>query len=208
MERSASRPRILSAFGNPALGSEKLNLPGAEREVKRIGRYFDQPSLFLGAEATKEKFLEVAPGSNALHLATHATVDEISPLYSEILLAGPGEGPDVLEAHEIYRLDLSKTDIVTLSACDTGRGAIGRGDEIMGFTRTFLGAGASALLVSLWRVNDASTAQLMDSVYRHRTKEDLSLREALQKAQIELIESPDWAHPAFWAPFILIGDWR
>ena len=123
--------------------------------------------MFIGSEATKVAFLDVAPRSNALHLATHAMVDEIDPLYSEILLAGQDNEPDILEAHEVFRLDLSNTDIITLSACDTGRGAIGKGDEIMGFTRTFLGAGASSLLVSLWRVSDASTEQLMEAFYRY-----------------------------------------
>jgi len=116
-----------------------------------------------------------------------------------------------LEAHEIYRLDLRRVGLVTLSACDTGRGLVSRGDEIWGFTRSFLGAGAPALVVSLWPVEDQATEQLMGRFYTSLRGGGASrgvTREALRAAQLELLREARTAHPFFWAPFVLVGDWR
>ena len=147
-----------------------------------------------------------APQSNLVHIAAHAQVDTIDPLYSGILLASTEQVPGRVEAHEIYRLDLSHTTLATLSACDTGLGRVSRGDEIWGFTRAFLSAGTQALLVSLWPVSDDATAQLMTRFY-----EELSNSpgpSALHTAQIEVLHDGRFSHPFFWAPFDLIGAWR
>jgi CHAT domain-containing protein len=111
-----------------------------------------------------------------------------------------------MEAHEVYRLNLAHTSLATLSACETGLGRVSRGDEVWGFTRAFLSAGANALLVSLWPVNDEATARLMIRFY-----EELSKRPgpwALRAAQLDVLQDTQFRHPFYWAPFDLISDWR
>ena len=201
------RPREhLLALGNPDLGSRRLALPAAEREVQRLQALFPGAEAHLGKAATKARLLSRAPGSGLIHIAAHADVDEVDPLYSIIRLA-PGEGmPGDLEAHEVYRLALARAALVTLSACDTGLGRVSRGDEIWGFTRAFLSAGSPALVVSLWPVDDEATARTMEQFYDGLRRG--SARNALRAAQLTLLRDARTAHPFFWAPFALVGDVR
>jgi CHAT domain-containing protein len=85
-------------------------------------------------------------------------------------------------------------------------GKVSGGDEFFGFKRSFLVAGARTLLVTLWPVADESTARLMQSFYRHR--ETRPAAEALRLAQVEVSQRPAESAPIFWAPFVLVGDWR
>ena len=99
----------------------------------------------------------------------------------------------------------------TLSACQTGRTVVGGGDELLGLMRAFLGAGAASLVLSLWAVEDRSTARLMESFYG-RLARGQSKSEALRAAQLEFIQSDagaengSYTHPYYWAPFFLVGD--
>lgn len=205
--RSRAANGKLVAFGNPDVGDPKLALPGAEREVKRISGHFDEQEVFLRQRASKRQFQESATTARVLHVAAHAQVDELDPLMSKILLSNdPGES-GFLEAREVYRIDLKNVSLVTLSACESGLGRIARGDEILGFTRSFLSAGASTLLVSLWPVSDRSTEILMSSFYRELGKGERAI-DAMRTAQLEVLRRPRMSHPFFWAPFNLIGDWR
>ncbi|MDQ3059954.1 MAG: CHAT domain-containing protein [Pseudomonadota bacterium] len=196
----------LVAFGNPGTDA-KLALPGAEREVNQIGTLFSDKKIFLQNNASKRQFRENAGQASILHLATHAEVDVIDPLQSRILLAPEAEDTGFLNAREVYDVDLKKVSLVTLSACESGLGRIARGDEILGFTRSFFTAGASALFVSLWPVADDSTELLMSTLY----KELASGKEAvlaMQTAQVTVLRQEKFAHPFFWGPFNLVGDWR
>ena len=160
----------------------------------------------IGAAATKARLLARAADVEIIYLAAHADVDEIDPLFSTIHLARSERAPGDLEAHEVYRLALPRAGLVTLSACDTGGGRVSRGDEIWGFTRAFLSAGSSTLLVSLWPVEDEATARTMEVFYREvRTS---PTRTALRAAQLALLRERRTAHPFFWAPFVLVGDVR
>ena len=97
--------------------------------------------------------------------------------------------------------------MVTLSACESGLGRIARGDEILGFTRSFFTAGASALFVSLWPVADDSTELLMSTLYKELASGQEAVV-AMQTAQVAVLKREKFAHPFFWAPFNLVGDWR
>ena len=123
---------------------------------------FPERRVFVQREASKTRFKAAAGDARVLHVAAHAEVDLVDPLFSRILLAGDDAGPGNLEAREIYELDLKNVSLVTLSACESGLGRIATGDEILGFTRSFLAAGSSALIVSLWPVADESTELLDD----------------------------------------------
>ena len=200
------RREHLLALGNPDLGSPRLALPAAQREVQRLQALFPGAEAHVGKAATKARLLARAPNGELIHIAAHADVDEVDPLYSTIRLA-PGEGiPGDLEAHEVYRLALTRTGLVTLSACDTGIGRVSRGDEIWGFTRAFLSAGSPALVVSLWPVEDEATARTMEQLYGGLRSG--SVRSALRAAQLTLLRDSRTAHPFFWAPFVLVGNIR
>ncbi|HET7341243.1 MAG TPA: CHAT domain-containing protein, partial [Methylomirabilota bacterium] len=202
----ARERKHLLALGNPDLGSARLALPGAQREVETLGGLYSGSEVYVRQDATKERLLARAPESQLLHVGAHAEVDEVDPLYSVIRLARSEKVPGELEAHEIYRVNLNRSAIVALSACETGVGRFSRGDEPWGFTRPVLSAGAPAMLVSLWEVEDAATARTMARFYRELPVG--SARDALRAAQREVLGDPRTAHPFFWAPFVLVGDWR
>jgi len=200
------RTRVL-ALGNPDLGAARLALPGAQREAETIKTlYSDKAEIYLQKDATKERLLARAPETQLLHVGAHAEVDEVDPLYSVIRLARSEKISGELEAHEIYRVNLNHSAIVALSACETGLGRITRGDEPWGFTRPVLSAGAPAMLVSLWEVEDAATARTMARFYKDLP--GTSARDALRAAQREVLSDPRTSQPFFWAPFVLVGDWR
>ncbi len=129
----------------------------------------------------------------------------MNPLFSRIELAPDGERDGNLEMQEVLGLDLSKTGLVVLSACSTQMGKLSAGDELEGLTRAFLYAGTPAVLSSLWRVEDDSTAFLMTRFYTH-LRHGAGRAESLQLAQIETRKR--FPHPYQWAAFVLTGDGR
>jgi CHAT domain-containing protein len=134
-------------------------------------------------------------------------IDEEVPARSGVVLSLNGEGEEdgVLQMNEIFNLDL-KADMVVLSACQTGLGKVVRGEGMIGLTRAFMYAGAPSAVVSLWRVQDSSTAEFMRSFYSH-LRAGKSKVEALRQAKLEMIRSDIPAHrfPYYWAPFVLVG---
>jgi len=205
-QRTPRAAATLTAFGNPRI-EDKYDLPGSEAEVKQLAQLFPRNNVFMGAQATKTQFRQVASRSPIMHVAAHAEADEIDPLYSRILLANEGGRQNFLEAHEIIGLPMQGTALVTLSACESGLGRIAQGDEVLGFTRSFLSAGSSSLIVSLWPVSDDATAVLMGTLYAELAK-GRDLQQAMQAGQLAVLKDPKMSHPFFWAPFNLIGNWR
>ena len=204
----ASEMRSFSIRGVTELSSSK-------DEVERLGSFFPQGRTLLGAEASEGLFKSRAADYRLLHLATHGLVRDDLPMSSGVLLAAGDREDGLLQAYEVLGLEL-EAELVTLSACRTGRGSLKRGEGIVGLSRAFLHAGASSVLVSLWDVEDRSTAVLMESFYR-RMVAGADRAEALRGARSELFrqqgkgalvftERPiSWAHPRFWAGFVLIG---
>jgi CHAT domain-containing protein len=204
--KNGNRLSIL-ALGNPDLGSLRLSLPGAEREVVQIKALFPGAEVFIGKEASKDRLVTKAPQSDVVHVGAHADLDEIDPLYSTIRLAGTDGHTGDLEAHEVYAMSLSRVSLVTLSACSTGLGKVSRGDELWGFTRTFFAAGARSIMVSLWAVEDVSTSILMEKFYGRLREADS--QQALRGAQLDVLrDDPKFSHPFYWAPFNLVGAWQ
>jgi len=202
-------PRVeatLTAFGNPRI-EDKYDLPGAEAEVTALARIFPHNAVYLGGAATKTQFRDVAARSPLMHVAAHAEADQIDPLYSRILLANEGGRHSFLEAHEILDMSMRGNALVTLSACESGLGRIASGDEVLGFTRSFLSAGTSTLIASLWPVSDDATAILMSTLYAELAK-GRDIQQAMQAGQLAVLKEPRMSHPFFWAPFNLIGNWR
>jgi CHAT domain-containing protein len=135
-----------------------------------------------------------------------------SPLLrSGLALAGAnrladGEDDGILTALELAGLDLTGTQLLVLSACETGLGDVKRGEGVYGLRRAALLAGAEAQLVSLWKVADEATRRLMEAYYR-RLLAGEGRSEALRQVQLEMLRDPALAHPYYWASFIPIGAW-
>jgi len=178
-------------------------LPYATREACAVATLLGSQPL-LEKEATLTRLQEAAGDCRAIHLATHGEFRPDNPLFSGLALADGW-----LTTLDIFDLRL-KASLVTLSACQTGRNVIGGGDELLGLMRAFLYAGAASLVLSLWTVEDRSTARLMDSFY-HKLVEGWTKAAALRHAQLQFVQREDdgagaCAHPYFWAPFFLVGD--
>jgi CHAT domain-containing protein len=193
-------------------------LPFSERECEDIGNEFTKPLLLNGQNATKKRFLEEAPHYSIIHLSTHGLFDGYNPLYSGMVFAPDynNELSSILYAYELFNVSLN-CDLVTLSACETGLGQNIRnigGEGVYGLPRMLLASGAGAVVSSLWRVADESTAILMVEFYKNIRELGLNKSEALRQAKIFLKKqgkkignrSFSYGHPFFWAPFILIGN--
>jgi CHAT domain-containing protein len=112
----------------------------------------------------------------------------------------------VLFLGEIYNLRLD-ADLVTLSACETGLGKISRGEGIIGLTRALLYAGARNVMVSLWKVADASTGDLMVNFYTNilEARKNTRISAAMREAKLSMIKDQKYANPYYWSPFIMVG---
>jgi CHAT domain-containing protein len=195
-----------------ALGNPDGSLPHAEQEVKAIAGLHGSPP-WLGKEARESRLRQEAPGVGTLHLAVHAYFDPLDPALSRIELApdlGTSSGTESSDGHlhvyEVYDLDLRACRLAVLSACETAYRPPqeDRGDDLVGLARAFLYAGASAVVTTLWPVNDESTAALMESFYQLR-RQGAPTAKALQQAQIQALHRDSLAAPYYWAAFTLNG---
>lgn len=209
-------------------------LPGTAQEAAAIQSLLklDAHDVLTGDRATEER-LRMLHGPRILHLATHAfflknqetaakalgldsnsiiPLGENPLLRAGLALAGAnlrrsGASDDgILTAAEVAQLDLVGTQLVVLSACETGVGTIQAGDGVFGLRRALVLAGAQAQLVSLWKVSDQATQELMADYYQRLLKGE-GRSEALRDAQLKMMANPARRHPYFWAAFILSGDW-
>jgi CHAT domain-containing protein len=174
--------------------------------------YGSAAHVYLGAQATEEKAVEVAGSARILHFATHGLLNNSLPLNSALALsvpAAPKPGVDngLLQAWEIYERMHLDADLVTLSACESALGREARGEGLLGLARAFLFAGARSVVATLWRVTDDTTPVFMEHFYGALRKGS-SKDEALRQAQLSMIASKSTAHPYDWAAFELHGDWK
>jgi CHAT domain-containing protein len=175
-------------------------LPASRHEVLDISQmFYPDATVLLLQDATAHALRTQAKDYRYVHLATHGFVDAEHPMYSGVILQDA-----VLQTHELFNLDL-QADLVTLSACETGLGALRQGEGLVGLIRAFMYAGTPSVLASLWRVNDTSTAELMKAFYRY-LRAGVPKGEALQQAKLAIMQQ--YSHPYFWAPFVLVGAWR
>jgi CHAT domain-containing protein len=174
-------------------------IPAARQEVAAAARYFPQHWLYVDEQANLAGLRAAANQADILHLATHGLFRPDNAFFSVLKLADGW-----VDVRTIHRLALAGR-LVVLSACESGAGQVRGGDEVIGLVWGFLAAGAQSLLVSLWNVHDASSAQLMDDFYRALTEQKEAARPAaaLQVAQISAIRHGH--HPYYWAPFFVVG---
>lgn len=171
-------------------------LPDTQREAKIV---LDRFGGSLHAEEAATRTVFESPPVQILHVAAHGKYRLDQPDLSYIRLA---DGQ--LYADDLLQQDLSY-ELVTLSACETGRANVSGGDELIGLGRGFLYAGAGALVLSQWRVPDEMTVHLMDEMYRV-LQSGCSKAAALRAAQVNLRMDLRNMHPAFWGAFQLVGD--
>jgi CHAT domain-containing protein len=184
-------------------------LPGTQLEADALRADFPDATVYTGDQALEATAKKAAPNYRYLHFATHGLFNDAAPMLSSVVLAQPktSSGEDgFLTAREIFDLDLN-ADLVTLSACDTGRGQKKSGEGVIGLTWALFVAGAPTQVVSQWAVNDQSTAELMKRFYAQLKSGQLK-GAALRSAELEMMRNEAHAHPFYWAPFILMGDWR
>lgn len=182
-------------------------LPGAVREVRSLAsRYRDVTTVITGAGSSGgAPDLEDLPGYAVLHLATHARADDQSPWASTILVDPDASGEEAAwRADRIAHLSL-RADLVVLSACETASGRVLSGEGVLGLSSAFLAAGAPALLATLWPVDDAATAVMMEEFYRELAS-GLPAATALDRARSVVRQVPATHHPFYWSGFVLIGD--
>ncbi|HZS76868.1 MAG TPA: CHAT domain-containing tetratricopeptide repeat protein [Ktedonobacteraceae bacterium] len=177
----------------------------AKQEAEAVARQLGGICA-INEAATTTLLQEAGPRCPVVHIAAHGMFRLDAPNFSHIKLADRQ-----LSTIEVFNLDLSSCSLVTLSACETGRAVVGGVDEVIGLGRGFLYAGAASILPTLWKVDDASSAELMEMFYQVLLS-DFSKAAALAGAQRAFLARartsvrPYRVHPYFWAGFHLIGD--
>ncbi|MEY4354224.1 MAG: hypothetical protein RLZZ609_2465 [Cyanobacteriota bacterium] len=207
--RSPSAADVL-IVGNPVIPSQLddlrlLPLRGSQREAQQLQEAFfpNNVSLLVGRQATETAIKAEMPMARVIHLAAHGVVEQRDNLENgAIVLTKSAQDDGLLTYAEVSKLDL-RADLVVLSACDTGRGVL-TGDGVVGLSRAFLGAGARTVVVSLWRIPDQETSELMHRFYGNLRAANGGKAQALRDAMRGLKASR--LQPIYWAGFTLIGD--
>jgi len=180
------------------MGVADEQIPGVQEELRALDHIFAGVKRFSNEAATIAALRKNSTNVDVLHLACHAQFRSDNPLFSALKLSDGW-----FTARDAYALKLD-CGLVTLSACETGMNKVAPGDELMGLARGFLWAGSPSVLMSLWTIDDLSTAELMVIFYAElaRTKSPAA---ALRHAQLKLLKQQP--HPFFWSPFVVVGRW-
>ncbi|MBD3412967.1 MAG: CHAT domain-containing protein [Candidatus Aminicenantes bacterium] len=231
-KKKAPYTKDLLAFGNPVIkdkiktsttpsrilfqlyrnqGFKFSAIPFSGKEIKSISQWFDskRTDIFLKENASEEN-LKKTPLADykIIHFSCHGLLDENYPFRSSLVLSLiDGDKEDgFLQVQEIYDLYM-KPQLIVLSACQTGRGTIKRGEGVLGLPRVFFYSGAESILSSLWRVRDKQTSQFMNLFYKNLAS-GKSKSHSLQLAKIAFINSPKYSNPFYWASFVLNGEFK
>ena len=184
-------------------------LPHTQEEVLDISRFFmrDKADVFLGEQASEEAVKKAClTDYRIIHFACHGFLDERFPLRSALVLS-PTKVPNedgFLQAREVNNLR-TQADLIVLSACQTGKGSLEKGEGLLGLTRVFFYVGAKSVVSALWPINDQSTSVIMQYFYAGLAR-GLGKSRALREAKLKMTRS-EYAHPFYWAAFILNGDY-
>lgn len=187
-------------------------LPGTLSELENIAQVFDEKSknakVYLYDKATEGSLkMDLKENYRFVHIATHGFVNTEQPDLSGLIFYGDEskQEDNVLYSAEIYNLNFN-AELVTLSACETGLGEAVEGEGLLGLSRAFTYAGARNLLVTLWKIQDQATSDLMVQFYRsYWSAPEQGFSHSLRAAKLSLIDSPTYADPYYWSSFILLG---
>jgi CHAT domain-containing protein len=212
---------VAGADGSAAGADAKMQglplarLSGTRMEAEQIGKLAKasgaQADTWLDLEASEDN-VETRDISKyrVVHIATHGLLNAERPQFTGVVLSLVGNKSEdgFLRTDEVFNLRLG-SPLVMLSACETGLGKEKRGEGVIGLTRAFMYAGAPTVGVSLWSVADKSTADLMTDFYRRLfASSDVGASAALRESQLAMIAGKKYSAPFYWAPFVLVGDWR
>lgn len=195
----------LLAVGAPVMPENLGDLEHAGPEVEKLAALFKVKAV-TGAAATETRVKELLPKARRIHIATHGKVNSQMPMHSYVVLGRDDRNDGQLFAKELADLDL-RAEMIVLSACETGLGQWKGGEGVIGLTWAAASAGVPTGLLSQWQVDDRSTSELMAAFYEGLDSKR-SKAEALRAAQLQLMKDKARAHPFFWSPFVLMGDWR
>jgi CHAT domain-containing protein len=195
-------------------GPNFSRLPSTRREAEVIVSLLPEDTRGVATDfaANRELALSAELGRyRIVHIATHSIVNSSHPELSGIVLSmvnEQGQPEDgFLQLHDIYSLKLD-AELVVLSACNTGLGKDVRGEGLVGLTRGFMYAGASGVVASLWKVDDAATAELMTHFYKAMFEDDMPPAAALRSAKEAMWRQKHWRSPYYWSAFVLQGEYR
>ena len=176
------------------------SLKCSQQEVEAIRQAFGG-DLFLGPQASKTSFQDLAANYQILHLATHACIDEQNPMLNKIHFTD-----DYLSNYDLSTLAIN-AELTVLSACNTGTGKLLEGEGVMSLARNFTQAGCPSTVMSLWSVNDCSTSRIMTHFYAHLAAGQ-SKNEALQNAKLDYLKTASKMErsPYYWAAFVQFGN--
>ncbi len=187
--------------------SEPLSpLPASGDEARAVG-----DTVLLGKEANVTELLKSLDRKErwrSVHLACHGVVDPSRPLLSSLVISADEQHDGYVSALDLLHIDV-RADLAVLSACETAKGKVYRAEGVVGLTSAFMASGARRVITSLWRVDDSATKALMTKFYALWNPKDgtpgLPTAEALKQAQAHVRSHPKWAHPKFWAAWVLWG---
>ncbi|MCP4440090.1 MAG: CHAT domain-containing protein [Aureispira sp.] len=209
-EYGSTSDSITAKLRSPYLGTLRQQLqplPAAQKEVEELEKLFEGAFKF-GDDANEAFFKQEASQYGIIHLAMHGLLHGSLPILSSLAFTENNDSieDNFLQAYEISRMQLN-ADLVVLSACETGYGKFEQGEGIVSLARSFMYAGVPALIVSLWSVNDDATSRIMQAFYKNLSA-GVSKPEALRQAKLDYIQKGKGiaGHPAFWSPFIQLGD--
>jgi len=221
---SSNRARVLAntgdermlAIGNPSFDKVEFptleDLPSARTEAEQIGLFYNNRTVLTERQAARLPVEAEMERAQIIHFAVHSQVDSNLPLQSKLILAkvdGRASRESYLEAQDIYKMNLGQARLVVLSSCESGIGKYYAGEGVMSLARPFLAANVPLVVASLWPVDSGSTTELMISLHRHRKLERMSTVEALRRAQLDLINSPNAKarRVSSWTAFVPVGGW-
>ncbi|NER93637.1 MAG: tetratricopeptide repeat protein [Symploca sp. SIO1B1] len=219
--------QLVSSINTRSIDLSQTRFPsllGTKDEGEAIGEKLGVTPL-MNRQAT-EAAIKNSNSPKILHIATHGffkssfksdleeqTYQDNPLLLSGLVLAGfrkeqSGSNEDgILTAQEVSALDLVGTKLVVLSACDTGLGELDAGEGLYSLRRALVIAGAESQLISLWKVEDNATKELMIAYY-DKLLANQGRSEALRQTQLEMLKGEEYAHPYYWAAFIPSGNWK
>ncbi len=217
-------------LGGPEFGTDKISpLPGATEEINAVNEILTSKGLqtktYTAVLANEDNLRSMEKGHEVLHIATHGyfsqskrsssplnTLMERPDFKSGLILAGAetehpqynGSNDGYFPAYEALHLDLSDTKLVVLSACETGKGEVVAGESVQGLARSFRVAGSQQVIMSLWKVNDEATKQLMTNFYSGWAN-GKNFEDAFRSSQQQLRNQPQFKHPYYWSAFVLLN---
>jgi CHAT domain-containing protein len=204
----------LLLIGDPLRATEDYDtLPHASAEVEDVQRYFpqDRRTTLTKAAAVPEAYIASRPSQYSyLHFVAHGMASSLRPLDSAIVLSPSTMDPD---RYKLYARDILEQPLdarlVTISACYGSGVRNYAGEGTVGLSWAFLRAGAHQVVAALWEVNDSSTPQMMDQMYRSLTQ-GAQPDQALRTAKLSMVHSQGvFRKPLYWAAFQLYtGSWR